>query len=275
METTFALRIYRHVFWGIDQFLGDTLGESEDSVLSTTLEGSAWYVRHPDFRIDDAFVRRLVDELKRLGIPALSLASCARITGASVRAASELPALRFLDLFNTPLRDSDLTPLQACRELEVLNLAGTAIDGSALALLAELPKLHTLHLGFTELTGEALTQLSRFPSLRVLNLSATPTSDQDVAAIARCRTLVELSLEETRISNAALGALKPLAAQLSRLELGYNKLDDDCLAELETFKALKHLQLRATHVERAQGERLAKGLAGQNGASGAAPLVVF
>ncbi|MGW4368281.1 leucine-rich repeat domain-containing protein [Nocardia takedensis] len=275
LTTTFALRVYRHDFWGIDKLLGDTLGEDGGAdLLAACAAGPGGYVRHPDFRIDDRFLESLVAELDRLGLRALSLAGCRRVTGGGLAAVGRLPGLRFLDLFNTEFTDADLAFLTECRDLEVLNLAGTAIDGSVLAALAELPELHTLHLGFTELGPGALGSLARSPKLRTLDLVAAPATDEDVAALAHCGTLVELGLAETQITNAAVAALKPLAAQLSRLDLGYNHLTDDCVADLCAFGALRHLQLRATHVDRAHGDRLRTALAAP-GPDGVASALVW
>jgi hypothetical protein len=255
LATTFAFRIYRHDFWGVDQLIGQTLG----NVSATGPSGSedrTSYVRHPDLEIGDAYVRTMAAELDRLDVTALSLANCRQVTESGIATVADLNRLRFLDLFNTSLTDQDLAHLNRCRELEVLNLAGTAIDGSVLHALADLPKLHTLHLGFTDLRSRHLAALPSLPALRRLDLSATPTGDAEVAVLAQCRALAELGLEETLISDRAIAMLEPLAARLTRLHLGYNAITDGCLTDLCRLGAVRTLRLRATHIDRSNTDRL-------------------
>jgi hypothetical protein len=263
LTSTFAFRVYRHDFWGVDQPLGDTLGEMSAAIPCGDDSGAV-YVRHPDLGIDDAFVRTMVEELDRLEVTALSLASCRQVTGSGIAAVAELSRLRFLDVFNTALTDQDLAVLTTCRDLEVLNFAGTAIDGSVLDALTDLPKLHTLHLGFTELRSQYLAALPFYPALRTLDLVATPIGDAEVDIVAHCGTLTEIGLAETRISDRAVGILEPLASGLTRLHLGYNRITEGCLTNLYELGALRNLQLRATHIDRSRSADLLSALPGLN-----------
>jgi hypothetical protein len=266
--THVALRTYRHNFWGVDQFIGDNIDQSRTPEVSTPASASSGrYVRHPDFRIGDNYLPVLIDALHTENITALSLASCRRISGSGVAALASFDAVTFLDLFNTCLTDSDLAVLAECRELEVLNVAGTAITGLLLSTLAGLPKLRTLHLGFTDLQPGSLTALAQAPSLTTLNLVATALADEHVAAVARISTLKELGLEETRISDRAVAVLKDSGTRLTRLQLGYNDLTDGCVADLCALDTLTHLQLRATHIDRANEQVIVEAIAGPGGAS--------
>ena len=66
VATDVALRVYRHDFWGIDQFLGDNLGDEGEDFLADALRlPNGRYVRHPDFRIGDDYLPELVEALRR------------------------------------------------------------------------------------------------------------------------------------------------------------------------------------------------------------------
>ncbi|CAA0134757.1 Uncharacterised protein [Mycolicibacterium vanbaalenii] len=265
VATDVALRVYRHDFWGIDQFLGDNLDEDGDDFLADALRlPNGRYVRPPDFRIGDEYLPVLIEGLRQARITALSLASCRRLTGSGVSALSAFPEVTFLDLFNTQLDDADLAVLADCRNLEVLNLAGTSITGPVLDVIATLPRLQTLHLGYTALASGAVAPLAGAPRLTVLNLASTPLGDNDTEAIATIATLRELGLEETQVGDRGVSALKPLARSLTRLHLGYTAVTDGCVPDLCTFSSLTRLQLRATRIDRGAAGAIAAAVAGLN-----------
>ena len=274
VATDVALRVYRHDFWGIDQFLGDNLGDEGEDFLADALRlPNGRYVRHPDFRIGDDYLPELVEALRQARITALSLASCRRLTGSGIAALAEVT---FLDLFNTQLDDADLAVLADCRNLETLNLAGTSITGPLLDVVAELPRLQTLHLGYTALAPGAAAALARAPRLAVLNLAATPLGDSDIDAIAKIVTLRELGLEETQVGDSGVTALTPLSGGLTRLHLGYTAVTDSCVRDLCTFRSLTRLQLRATRVDRGAGATIAAAVAGLNSSvDDGAPRIIW
>lgn len=260
-----ALRVYRHDFWGIDQFLGDNLDDDGDAFLADALRvPNGRYVRHPDFRIGDDYLPTLIAALRDARVTALSLASCRRVTGAGISALSAFPEVTFLDLFNTRLDDADLAVLAECRELETLNLAGTPVTGPVLDVVAALPRLQTLHLGYTPLPPGAITALTSAPALAVLNLAATPVGDDDAATISAIATLRELGLEETQVGDRGVAALRPLAGSLTRLHLGYTAVTDACVPDLCGFTSLTRLQLRATRIDRAAAGTIAAAVPGLN-----------
>ncbi|WP_304116546.1 leucine-rich repeat domain-containing protein [Mycolicibacterium bacteremicum] len=266
--TEVALRTYRHNFWGVDQFVGDNLDSLAHDKVSTPASASIGrYVRHPDFRIDNGYLPILIDALNAESITALSLASCRRLTGPGIAALAAFPAATFLDLFNTNLTDADLAILGDLRELEVLNLAGTAITGELLGTLAGLPKLRTLHLGFTDITPQSLPVLANSPNLTTLNVVATATGDAEVGVLAAIASLTELGLDETRITDRAVAEIRASGAHLTRLQLGYTAVTDECVADLCALGSLTHLQLRATHIDRAHESTIVDAVAGLHGES--------
>lgn len=266
--TEVALRTYRHNFWGVDHFVGDNLDSTAHNEVSTPASASTGrYVRHPDFRIDDDYLPILIDALNRENITALSLASCRRLTGAGIAELAAFPGATFLDLFNTNLNDVDLRILAELRELEVLNLAGTAITGDLLRTLVSLPKLRTLHLGFTDIIPQSLLALADSPNLTTLNVVATATGDEEVGALTAGVSLTELGLDETPITNRAVAAIRASGAHLTRLQLGYTALTDDCVADLCALGSLTHLQLRATHIDRSHESAIVDAVPGLQGES--------
>jgi hypothetical protein len=83
---------------------------------------------------------RPVRDDKRPGRPVveLSFRNSLRLRDAHLKEVAKLPALRSLDLHNTPVTGSGLASLQGLKSLETLVLSGTQVSGDRLRHLLDL-----------------------------------------------------------------------------------------------------------------------------------------
>ncbi len=257
VQSEFALHVYAQVFLGVDRHVGYTLSGGPAPKPVDVPDGIGnWYVRHADAQISDSFLGTLIAEIKKQGITGLSLASCKRISSDGLALLKELSEIEVLDLFNTALTDRDLEVVGRLTKLRSLNIAGTAVTSAGLSALRGLTNLEELHVGWTDIDDKGLAHLVALPSLKVLELRSTKVSDEGMREIARLPKLHTLGLQETRVGNDGVSHLRPLRAQLRRLFIGYTPIDNGAVPELQAFKSLRALMLRATQVDRSYDESI-------------------
>ncbi len=245
LRSELALHVFEQVVLGVDRLVGKTLS-SEGEPLDVPTPLGPWLVRHPDLGLDDASVTELFDELRRLGLPGLSLAGCRQLTQDGLAPLRSLPSLEILDLFNTAAGDATCVALGSLAQLHTLVLAGTAVTDRGIEALAGLPSLAVLDLGSTTVTSAVAATLARMPALRTLSLRGTQITDEALAQLATLPRLENLDLQQTAITDRGIATLAPLRDRLVRLYLGYTPVTDVCLEGMHGFSRLTTLMLRGT-----------------------------
>lgn len=227
--------------------VGATTDEGEDGKpRPIAVPARGWFVRPFDLDIGIAELGELIDATIAAEIPGLSLAGCRRIDGAALATIARATQLEYLDLFHTAVGDAGLASLSALPRLRSLSLAGTRVTDAGIGALATLP-IEALDLGWTDVGDAGLEKLRASPTLRVLSLRATRISDRGIDGLTAL-PLRELDLQETAVTDDGVAALRPLAATLEGLMLGYTRITDACIDDLGKLSGLRTLVIRATRV---------------------------
>ncbi len=166
-------------------------------------------------RIEGAGLRHLA------GLPALTHL----VLGPGVKeltAIPAFPALRWLVLSGSAVRDQDLAPLANCRQLETVSLDRTTIGDAGVVHLA----------GLTGLQG--------------VSLNETQVGDTGLAALRGLSRLRFLSLSGTRVSNAGLAMLRGFP-ELESVTIHDFPLDDEGIGHLAKLPKLKSLEATCRH----------------------------
>lgn len=187
-----------------------------------------------------------------------------RVTGKSLAAFADAPALEGLSLLDTVVTAEDLAALARMPKLSSVSLP-CVIDETALGHLQACRRLSSLTLGHREVPAEELKRLAGWKSLRSLSITNATLSDEALAAFASLPTVTSLELAACGITDARLAHLRlpptvttlslrqnplvgpglgALADQpLKTLALEYTDLSDDTLVVLPKFKTLEKLFL--------------------------------
>ena len=193
------------------------------------------------------------DELSRLGqLPALEqlVLQDTRATDATLQTlANGCRRLHRLTLRNAPgVTDAGLAALARFPELTHLALIDLPITGAALREVAGLPRLVSLDLrSCSGITAADLSLLARMPHLKELKLGGFGVNDETLAVVVRLPHLESLTVEDADLHAAGLRQLASSDAAGRIRLLSFARcasLDDEALATLRAFAALRHLSLR-------------------------------
>lgn len=193
--------------------------------------------------VDLSFAEQLGDpchaairEWKKLRRITLRGTRVADITAAVIAA---LPEVEAADLSYSDMSDVGLDSLTTAPKLRELNLGGTRISETGFLLFRQMPGLTKLDLG----------------GVRPIGLTPLAANDAGFEAIASLPSLRELRLGPMRLSRNALEILSR-APRLEWLGLEFcDRVDDEMLADLAKFPALKRVDLHGT---KASAERVAE-----------------
>lgn len=173
-----------------------------------------------------------------VGVDLLDNVTGVHLTGAQIRALSQLAVLEDLTVLNLDhTRVSDISPLMPMGKLEALFLTNT--DVSDVAALAGLTKLQWLILNNSKVRD--VTPLAGLTVLQTLDLSHTKV--KDLTPLTAMKKLKRLDLQRTLVSDAT-----PLAdlTQLKMLGLSNTPLND--VTALADLSSLTQLDLQNTRV---------------------------
>lgn len=187
-----------------------------------------------------------------------------RITGRSLAAFADAPALEGLSLLDAVITAEDLAALARMPKLSSVSLP-CVIDDTALGHLQACRRLGSLTLGHREVTAEEIRRLAAWKSLRSLTITNATLSNEALAAFASLPAVTSLELAACGITDERLTHLRlpptvttlnlrqnPVAGPglasladqpLKTLALEYTDLSDDTLAVLPNFKTLDKLFL--------------------------------
>lgn len=162
--------------------------------------------------------------------------------------ASDELMLQIFVLSSSPEAISSLAGLARLGDrLRGLSLSGH-VSAEALASLAQLPALWVLDAP-ERLVGADLRHIAPLTQLRVLDLLNTDLTDEDLRALAPLTQLRRLVIHGD-LSGRGFVHLG-CAQTLESLRLSGDDVDDEGVAALEGYTALRHLNLGATSVTRA------------------------
>ena len=145
---------------------------------------------------------KYISDLKHLESLDLSGACC--IDDQSLEPLKDLPKLRELVLFDTPVRG---VGLKSFKRLESLDLHWTNADDAGAQVIAGLSGLRRLALGHTKVGNRGAAALRSLERLESLDLSDTHVDNRAVESLSGIRSLTDLALSHTKIDSGALAIL--------------------------------------------------------------------
>jgi hypothetical protein len=228
----------------------------------------------------DLSLTRITDqgmqEIKNLpGIVDLNLQFAEYVTDEGLAAIKGWKKLKRLNVRGAKISDTTLEHVSGIATLESLNVSSAMVTDVGLERLASLPNLKELSIGGNELGDAGLQALRQMPGITQLDLSGRQGTDSNVWTIAMSdagldavlslKNLRELRFGCTSVGVGVEGArfatvgamvvttrwlerMKSLT-RLEKLKLqGCNRVDDESLAVLATFPALREIDLKGTAV---------------------------
>lgn len=162
-------------------------------------------------------------------------------------AAEPTPLMKALGFLQRALPEKfgALTAAEA-EALTSLDLRGAKLTDADLALLAGLPSLESICLRGTAVTDAGLVHLRNLPNLTQVELRGMSVTGAGVAALPTER-LTALHLTDTHVKGDELRYL-PAMPKLEVLKLNRLGVDDAALGALDSFPALRHVELDGTSV---------------------------
>jgi Leucine-rich repeat (LRR) protein len=183
--------------------------------------------------------------------------------------------LKRLNIHGTKISDTTLEHISGITSLEQLNIGSAMVTDVGLERLSSLTNLKELTMGGNELGDAGLQALRQMPGLTYLDLSGRQGTDSNVWAIAMSErglealltlkelrelrfgcTFVGVGVEGSRFATVSamnvttrwLEQIKSLS-KLEKLKVqGCQKVDDESLAVLASFPALREVDLKGTTV---------------------------
>jgi internalin A len=233
------------------------------------------YLTHLDLsltRITDQGMQ----ELRKLpGIVDLNLYFAEYVTDEGLAAIRGWKKLKRLNVHGTKITDTTLEHIAGITTLEQLNIGSAMVTDVGLERLTSMPNLKELTMGGNKLGDAGLQALRQMPGLTYLDLNGRQGTDANIWAISMSDRGLDavLSLKELRelrfgctflgvgvegnrlatvsainVTTRWLERMKSLP-KLERLKLqGCIRVDDDSLAVLASFPALREVDLKGTSV---------------------------
>ena len=228
----------------------------------------------------DLSLTRITDqgmqEIRSLpGIVDLNLYFAEYVTDEGLAAIKGWKRLKRLNVHGTKISDTTLEHIAGITTLEQLNIGSAMITDVGLERLTSMPNLKELTIGGNKLGDAGVQALRQMPGITYLDLNGRQGTDANIWAISMSDRGFDaiLSLKELRelrfgctslgvgvegnrfatvsavnVTTRWLEKMKSLA-KLERLKLqGCNRVDDESLAVLATFPALRELDLKGTSV---------------------------
>src|ERR1041385_8622807 len=230
----------------------------------------------PNLTTLDLSLTRITDqgmqEIRNLpGIVDLSLYFAEYVTDEGLAAIKGWKKLKRLNVHGTKISDTTLEHISGITTLEQLNIGSAMVTDVGLERLSTLPNLKELTMGGNELGDAGLQALRQLPGLTYLDLNGRQGTDANIWAISMSDSGLDavLSLKELRelrfgctflgvgvegsrfatvsamnVTTRWVERMKHLP-KLERLKLqGCIRVDDDSLAVLASFPALREVDLK-------------------------------
>jgi internalin A len=234
----------------------------------------------PSLTYLDLSLTRITDqgmqEIRNLpGIVELNLHFAEYVTDEGLAAIKGWRRLKRLNVHGTKISDTTLEHISGIASLEQLNIGSAMVTDVGLERLSSLPNLKELTMGGNELGDAGLQALRQMPGLVYLDLIGRQGTDSNVWAISMSDTglaavLTLKGLRELRFGCTFVGVgvegnrfatvsamnvttrwLEQIQSlpKLEKLKVqGCQKVDDESLAVLASFPALREIDLKGTSV---------------------------
>lgn len=169
------------------------------------------------------------------------------LNGEGLRLISRLKKLSQLNLRSTELRDDDLAPLAELPTLRWLGLFNSPITGAGLKPLSALESLNNIHITSEVFNDDGVKALAQFPSLIGMHLQSPAVTNEGIEAISKSPKLVNLFLSLKGVDEHGIEHLAHMTS-LRFLNFYEMPLTDDGLAELTILENLETLTLNQVPV---------------------------
>lgn len=172
---------------------------------------------------------------------------------AVAKALAKLPGVTTVEAYDTPL--SDLTFLTPHTKIEVLGLYNTPLTDESLAPLEKLENLKKLelrrNLGLDpegNIGDKGLQYLKGLKRLYRLDANAGKVTDKGLVFLKDLVAMEQLNLADNQIRGSGLGNLQ-MMAKLESLDLSRNKISGPQLAEIKKLTSLPKVDLSSNGIE--------------------------
>lgn len=169
-----------------------------------------------------------------------------------------LDRVRWLNVGDLPVGDTELAQICQLTWLEDLTLAATEVTDAGIVRLENLGRLSVLDLSKTRVTDGGTGPLRRLKAIKALSLGQTRITDATLVSLKELKHLRGLCLSHTAVTDGGVGHLKALP-DLACLDLSATQVTDAALPVLATLPKLEELCLSGTAVSDQGLERLAAG----------------
>jgi len=186
-------------------------------------------------------------ELRPAGLTCLKSLNLYRtpITNSQLRSISRLSRLERLKLDATGLKGDWLRPISSLRGLTVLTVNDGDLSDGATDSLARMHGLTWLYLYHCKIDSRLGPALGRLEKLEFLALYDEPFDDEGAKHLTSLKHLRDLSLSRTAITDRGMAPLERLT-NLTHLELGDTKVGDAGLRHLSKLPKLEVLGIGRT-----------------------------
>ncbi len=149
---------------------------------------------------------------------------------------------------NGIITEINLTELQNCPYLEVLNLSHHNLSKVELPSLQTFKYLKEVNISSNNLTEIDLTFLQDCSNLQILNLARNNLTKIDLTPLWNCKKLTDIDLSGNKLSEIGLEPLKE-CRNLRNLLLFENKLSKINFKPLEQFNQLEQIDLQENNLQ--------------------------
>jgi hypothetical protein len=152
-----------------------------------------------------------------------------------------------VELRGDRVKDDDLKPLLALKQLYALHLYDCGITDTGLLTVGRLGTLKSLFLRCPRLTDDGLKMLSGLRVLKVLDLSGTAVKGPGFKELGVLKELKALYLRKAPVTDVGLGQIAGLS-ELESLFLDGTRVTDAGMKVLTRLRSLRNLDVRGTRV---------------------------
>ncbi len=237
--------------------------------------GQVWYFQPMGRVLTERELRSLLDEIKRVEAPGLSLTPVAAGFELEIPAALDqwarldtLTSLRLLNLngLRNPTHLHEILDAASSSNLQTLQLQDAALLTETNAIIERMTSLRNLDLSHSPRSLQLLSSVVQLPllalrlrnsdiraddvrtvseisSLHELDLSANSLESKDFSSIVRLRELIHLDISDCDIDDE-IGVVIQKLPKLRTLSLGNAQITDEIIGPLRSCKNLDSLSIR-------------------------------
>jgi hypothetical protein len=173
----------------------------------------------------------------------------AKLTDRGVASALQrFPSLKGLTIWQMPVGDIALAPLEHFDQLEEVSLGETQITSETLRYVGKQAKLFHLTISETNVDDSGMRHLEQLKELKRLFVGNTRLTSAGLGSIAKITSLQSLLLNDTQVDDEGLHQLTPLE-NLEVLRLDGTQVTNAGMVHIAKLKSLKTLYVHRTKVD--------------------------